>query len=290
MHCDVIYNPTAGNGHGKTVAEQVEKIMKAKEVSFEMHATEGPGHATELAADAAKRGCDTVLSIGGDGTISEIVRGLAGTKTALGIVPAGTGNDFIKSIDTPKDVQQAVELILSVPAKPTDVGMINDQPFINECGTGFDVMVLDYAEKAKKYVKGLLPYLWGVIRTLIHFKSVEMTYAIDDGEKKSDELLVISAGNGRIIGGGIKMCPEAVTDDGYFDVVIVKKISKLKLPVRLVQLLQGKVLKFKETVHYKARKIYMKSPNMRVNVDGEIIPMEDATVQLVPGNILIHRP
>lgn len=290
MHYSVIFNPAAGNGDAKNAAEQVEKLLKEKGVSFEMHATECPGHASKLARDAAESGADTVISIGGDGTISEIVRGLAGTKTALGIIPAGTGNDFIKSIGTPKETAAALDCILTNPPKPTDVGMINDQPFINECGTGFDVMVLDYAEKAKKHVKGLLPYLWGVIRTLIHFKSVEMTYAIDDGEKVTEDLLVISAGNGKIIGGGIAMCPEAVTDDGYFDIVIVKKIRKLMMPVRLVQLLQGKVLQFKETVHCRAKKIYMKSPDMRVNVDGEIIPMTDATVQLIPGNILIHRP
>ncbi|MBO2516801.1 MAG: hypothetical protein CW338_05905 [Clostridiales bacterium] len=290
MHYDVIYNPAAGNGHAKNVAKQVEEILKNRGVSYALYATDSPGNATQLAREAVQRGSETVISIGGDGTISEIVRGLAGTKTALGIVPAGTGNDFIKSIDTPKDVQQATEFILSSAAKPTDVGMINDQPFMNECGTGFDVMVLDYAEKAKKYVKGLLPYLWGIIRTLIHFKSVNMVYSIDDGEQINEEVLVCSAGNGRIIGGGIKICPEAVTDDGLFDIVIVKKISKLKLPLRLVQLLQGKVLQFKETEHCRAKKIFMKCPDMRVNVDGEVIPMEEATVQLLPGHILIHRP
>ena len=165
--------------------------------------TERPGHATQLAAQAREGQADTVLSIGGDGTNLEVARGLLGGGTALGIIPAGTGNDFVKTLGIPPNPREALDYMLSHPPRKTDVGQVNGKLFLNVIGTGFDVSVLDYAAKAKRYCRGLLPYLYGVLKTLRHFRSIRLTYTVDGGAAITRDAFVVAVANGSRFGGGI---------------------------------------------------------------------------------------
>ena len=273
----------------RTRLEYAQKLLKEKQLSFAIHATKEPYHATELARQAAGESAETVISIGGDGTALEVARGLMGTNTALGIIPAGTGNDFRKTLGIDKDTQKALETILQKPAQPTDAGMINGQVFLNEIGTGFDVAVLDYANKAKKYCKGLLPYLAGVLCALFRFKPIHASIQIDNHPPEQKDVFVIAAANGGIIGGGIVIAPDAKADDGLMDIVIVDRIKWYKLPLRLIGLLRGKILNFPETHFVRAQKITFSAPDMRLNVDGEIVSAEKAEAQILPGALKIHR-
>ena len=152
-----ICNPIAGSGRGKVIGEIIEKILTEKGLEHKLVMTEKTGHAAELAREACDSGAETILAIGGDGTSLEVARGMIGRESALGIIPAGTGNDFVKTLGVPLQPVSALEYVLSHPAKPTDAGEINGKVFLNEIGTGFDVSVLDYAEKAKKTFRGILP-------------------------------------------------------------------------------------------------------------------------------------
>ena len=284
-----ICNPTAGSGNGKKTGLLIQKLLEEKGVPCVMLFTQAPGHATQLARQAVAEGAETVLSIGGDGTALEVARGLAGGKTALGVIPAGTGNDFVKTIGVPREPKQALSYILSHPALPTDAGEINGRMFLNEIGTGFDVSVLDYAEKAKKYVKGLLPYLYGVVKTLFRFRAIQLTYSVDGGEEKTEQVFVVAAANGGIIGGGIPIAPEAKAEDGLLDFVVVENIPKSRLPLRLAGLLRGKILSFPETRFVRASRVTFSAPHMRVNIDGEIVPEKRAEARILPGALMIHR-
>lgn len=284
-----IYNPAAGNGMGEKIGKQTEKLLQEKQIPFHTSATEYAGHATDIARQAVENGTDTVVSIGGDGTALEIARGLAGSQTALGIIPAGTGNDFRKTLGLDSDPEKALETILTKQPQPTDAGRINGQLFLNEIGTGFDVAVLDYANKAKKHCRGLLPYLWGVICALFRFKPIRAQIQIDDQPMEEKEVFVIAAANGGIIGGGIVIAPDAKADDGLMDIVIVDRIKRYKLPLRLIGLLRGKILTFPETHFVRGEKITFSAPHMRLNVDGEIIAAEKAEAEIIPGALLIHR-
>ena len=285
----VICNPTAGNGRGKKAGEMIRKKLTEKSINHRMLWTEKPGHASELAKEASASGADTVLSIGGDGTSFEVAQGLAGSDTALGVIPAGTGNDFVKTLGSPLEPEAALEFVLSHPAKKTDAGEINGRMFLNEIGTGFDVSVLDYAEKAKRYVRGLLPYLHGVAQTLFRFKSIPITYSIDGGQPVTKDAFVVAVANGGMIGGGIPIAPEARADDGLFDVVIVGAVKKKDLLSRLSGLMQGKILTFPETTFVRASSVAFSAPDMRVNIDGEIVTEAHATAKILPGALWVHR-
>lgn len=284
-----ICNPIAGSGRGKIIGEIINKMLIEKNLPHRMVMTERPGHATELAREACDMQADTVLSIGGDGTSLEVARGLLGRNSALGIIPAGTGNDFVKTIGVPLQPIAAFEYILSHPPKSTDAGEINGKLFLNEIGTGFDVSVLDYAAKAKKTFRGILPYLYGVLMTLFRFHSISLTYSIDGGEKMTMDAFVMSAANGGKIGGGIPIAPQAKVDDGKLDVTIVGKIKRIRLISRLIGLMRGKILSFPETQYYRAKSVTFTVPEMRVNIDGEIVREKTVTARVLPGVLMIHR-
>lgn len=283
-----ICNPTAGNGRGRKIGQEIEKRLLEQHYACHLEMTKAPGHATELAYAAAQSGAETVLAIGGDGTAVEVARGLIGTPAALGVIPAGTGNDFIKTLGLPKDPLAALDFVLAHPARDTDVGDVNGRPFLNEIGTGFDVTVLDFAQKAKRFCRGLLPYLYGVIRTLFHFRGIQLSYAMDGGEMVTKDVFVIAVANGGVIGGGIPIAPEAQADDGLLDVVVVNKIRSRNLPARLIGLMRGKILSFPETQFIRAKKVFFSADKMRVNIDGEVTDEASVEARLLPKALRIH--
>lgn len=285
----MIVNPLAGNGYGQRAGLRVDSLMARRGIEHTLEYTEYPRHATELARRAVDCGADTVMLVGGDGTLHETAEALAGTRTSLGVIAAGTGNDFIKAAHIPAKPEEALDFMLTHPPRLTDMARINEGMFLNVAGTGFDVTVLEYAEKAKKYVKGLLPYLYGVIRTIASYKPVSLELTLDGGDVVHMDALICAVGNGQYIGGGIRITPEAGLDDGLLDVTIVKDMPRRKLPFLLPGLLGGKVLSFKATVKHRVRAITMKAADLRVQIDGEITPMEGANIQIMPGALWVHR-
>lgn len=284
----MIINPTAGNGRAVRVGEQAEKVLKARGIDYRISRTEYAGHATELAQAAATEGATTVIAVGGDGTVLETARGIIGTEAALGIVPAGTGNDVVKMLGVPSKPLEALDYLLGKEPRLLDAGCINDKLFLNVCGTGFDVAVLDRALTAKRFVRGMLPYLWGVICTIFTYKPVEITYTIDDGAPQTREVLLIAIANGRYIGGGLNVAPDARPDDGLFDVVTIDNMPRWKLPPHLIRLLTGNILKIPGTVGTKCRKVTASAKGMRMNIDGEIVPMDQVTLEIQPKALHVH--
>ncbi len=290
MNIHVICNPASGNGTGRVILQKTEAYLKERDIPAVIHETARPLHAIELAKKAVSDGAETVIAIGGDGTLHEVAQILAGTDTALGIIPAGTGNDFVKTVGVPMVPEKAIDLIINGTPKAVDTVRINDRLFLNECGCGFDVMVLDYADKAKKLVKGILPYLYGVLQTIFHFKDIHVTLSIDDEPAQERDILVLAVGNGRFIGGGIPIAPNAVPNDGLLDVLVVRGMTKPRMLSVLPGLLKGKIETFPETVHRYARKVHLEGSKIRINIDGEIVSMNQADIEVMPSSLLVFRP
>lgn len=284
----LIVNPVAGTGFAHTLIPKLEEELKAHpETEYTIRETEYPGHATKLAEEAAKdENVDAVLSVGGDGTSFEVACGMIGTGKPMGIIPAGTGNDFIKTLKIPRDPVEALKFILITKPRPVDVGKLNERIFLNVCGTGFDVTVLDYAEEEKKKYKGLTPYLIGLIKAIAHYKPVHLTLETD-GQKTEQDLLICAVANGRFIGGGIPICPDADPADKVFDVVTIGDRARWKLPFYLPGLLKGKDLNWKITKRIKASSVTIDCPGMRVDVDGEILQMDHAEFRILPEAMMM---
>ncbi len=287
----VICNPISGAvGKSKNTAEEVCRVLSERGLEPRLSFSEGPGHAGKLAEEAVKAGCESVLILGGDGTVSEAAGALAGTGAAMGIIPAGTGNDYCKTLGIPADPMRALDVFLNEKARRTDAGSINGRVFVNEIGTGFDVDVLRRSVRFKKHLHGLLPYLLGVLSAIVHYHTYTVTHKTDSGTETTEDLTVFSVALGRIIGGGIPIAPKAVPYDGLFDVAGVRRIAPLRLPARLAGLMGGRILSFPETFYLRGEKVVFSAPGMHVNVDGEILPMDRAEVMILPGALMIRRP
>ncbi|MBQ8537600.1 MAG: diacylglycerol kinase family lipid kinase [Clostridia bacterium] len=281
----LIVNPVAGNGRAQQARALVEKELAEKGLPFKTFLTERPGQGQALAAQAAAEGAKAVIAIGGDGTAFEVACGLMDTGVPMGLIPAGTGNDFIKTAKISKDPLAALNFILTHEPRNVDTGKLNDRLFLNVCGTGFDVLTLDFAEKAKKYVRGILPYLYGVIRAIFAYKPVPVELVLDNGTTINDEVLICAVANGGVFGGGIAIAPCAQMDDHLLDVVVLKAVPRWRLPGYLHGLLKGTILKFDITTHYRCRSCRLKSKGMRLNADGEIFPLDEAEFESQQGRL-----
>lgn len=283
-----IVNPAAGNQYALKVQTMLKQELDKRGIECRFVRTEKPGHATDLARQAASADdCTGVVSVGGDGTAFEVACGLMNTGVPMGIIPAGTGNDFIKTVGLPKKPLDALEFILTHDARPVDVGGLNDRLFLNVCGTGFDVTVLDYTTAAKKYCRGLLPYLIGLIRGIAHYKPVYVRFTAD-GHTEEREVLICSIANGRFFGGGIAICPEASADDGLLDLVIAEHQPRWKLPFLVPSLLMGGIDKFSFTTHKRCREVEIYSKGMRLNIDGEITNIDSAKFSVLQGALKLY--
>ena len=276
MYEAFIVNPVAGTGFALKTMAGIEKVLKERHHPYRVFRTEYPGHATQLAQNLANdQDVRAVVSVGGDGTAFETAAGLAGSRKPMGIIPAGPGNDFIKTAGIPKDPMAALELIMRGTASPVDIGRMNNGYFLNVCGTGFDVTVLDNAQSLKSRFRGLLPYFLGLLKAIFQYKPVHLKLIID-GKEEEGNYLICSVANGQYIGGGIPICPAADIRDGRLNLVLVESVPRWKIPFYLPGLLLGKILSFRVTRHCLAEEIFMEGDNLRVNVDGEIFPMNQS--------------
>lgn len=285
---ELIVNPVAGNGRAKIAGDQAAAHLRKKGVDFTMRLTNHPGHATELAKDAAARGITTVIALGGDGTVTETAQGLKNSHTALGIAPAGTGNDFVKAIATPSKLIDALDFILEHPPRPVNTGTVNDRFFMNVCGAGIDVMVLEYAETAKKHASGIWPYLYGVARAIKNFKPFKMHIEVNENTVLEGDFMICSIANGRFIGGGIPIAPHANVTDGVFDILAVDAVPRWKIPYYFMMLMTGNLHKHKIAHCYRSDKCALVSPGMRLNLDGEILPLDDTRFSCQTDALLLH--
>ena len=285
-----IVNPVAGNGRARRIAEALKQDAAGRKLKTRFVETEWAGHAEELTRLALHEGdCTGIVSIGGDGTALETARGLDGHRVPLGVIPAGTGNDFIKTAGLPQDPLQVWEIILQGRHQSVDAASINGKLFLNACGTGFDVRVLDCAEAYKKRYQGLTPYLMGLIRAIASYEPVHIRCTAD-GQTFERDVLVCAVCNGGVIGGGIPICPRADMQDGKLDLVLVENVPRASIPRYLPGLLRGKVLGFGITSHQLVEKVEILSPGMRLQTDGEIQPMDRAEIEIRPAQLELFLP
>jgi len=284
----VLINPTAGAGLARRVGTLVAESLASRGLTFETLTTEHPGHAEVLARQAADRGVKTLFVVGGDGTIFEAARGLSQTGGSLAIIPAGTGNDFVKSLGIPLRPLAALEHALSHAPRAVDAGSINGRLFGNECGTGFDVTVLEYARRFKHLGHGLLPYLLGVLCAIVRSRPIRLTFTLEDGSRLDRHITVCAVANGRFIGGGIPVAPNARVDDGLLDVVILAALPRWKMPFFLPGLLAGRILSFPGVEAFRCRSIAFEGKGLHVNVDGDILQMDRAALEILPGALRVH--
>ena len=277
-----IINPVAGSGKTLRIMGRLVQYMRKHGIHYTVLATEEPGQATILAKHVARIGkADAVIAVGGDGTVFESACGLMGTDMPLGIIPAGTGNDFIKTVGIPKKSRDALEFIISHKARPIDIGKAGDRFFMNVCGTGFDVDTLHKAEPIKKvFHHGMMPYMFGVARAISSYRPTHLK--IDaDGEIIEGDYFIAAFGNAQYYGGGLRVCPKAVPDDGMLDLVLIGDAPKRLLPYGLYK------LKIGDTSHRlfmtrRCREYHIMREEIEMDLDGDCFKMSEPVIKAMP--------
>jgi YegS/Rv2252/BmrU family lipid kinase len=282
----VILNPVSNHGETKKLIPKIKALLKSR-IPFEIILTKRPKDAVEIAKNV--EGFDLLIAVGGDGTVHEVVNGLLvskNQKTALAVIPSGSGNDFAKMIGIPKKIPLAVEKILEGKVKYVDVGKINESYFVNSLGIGFDARVAHLTNEIKNEVKksGLLLYLTSLFRILYrNFYTHEVQISVDEDALKSKNITLIAANMGKTYGGGFKITPLAKNDDGYIDVCIVDSLTRIQVLSRLPFVILGKHLWMKKVHYYKAKKVIIKSEKeLPAHLDGELIKAREFTVKIIP--------
>jgi YegS/Rv2252/BmrU family lipid kinase len=297
----LIVNPAAGAGRTAKRWPHIKQLLKKIGLRFEHDITEAPGHAIELAKSAVSKGYKLVVSVGGDGTINEIVNGLyasGGIKDVeLGIIGTGTGSDYIRTIGVSRHYQEACQRLLNPKKLSVDLGVVepvnNKQTdkrlFVNLAGLGFDAEVVRATTRKFKSLGGKTSYLMGLLSTFITYKNREIQMTLD-GQKENRRVCTIIMSNGKYGGGSMFVAPEADPSDGLFDVLIIGDISKPDLLCSLPRIYRGTHLTHPKVTLKRAKvvEIYPKS-RMSIQADGELLGDAPARFSVLPSvlNILV---
>jgi diacylglycerol kinase (ATP) len=270
MYC-IIHNPIAGAGRSEKAMQTIKQILTEKNVPFTVFETQYKEHAVLLAKNAVGKGYDGIISVGGDGTLREIASAIHGTEETLGIIPAGTGNDFRVAVGVPKDPAKALDIILAGRKRRVDVGMLGDgHYFLNVAGTGFDVDVIKNTEKVRGKFTGGFAYFLGIFLSLFGYKSVNIDLTID-GKTYRRSILLIAIANGKCYASGLKVAPQADVSDGLFNIVVINQIANWRILFELPKMKKGQPHLIPGVEQFSCSELYIQSDQtLRFNLDGEV--------------------
>lgn len=269
---------------------RIESVLKERSLEYAIERAAKPMDAARIARTAAAQRPEGIIAVGGDGTLFEIVNGMIGSDVPLLFVSCGTGNDFVRTLRLPKDPVEALKCQLDAHTGRIDVGRMNEYYFLNVAGTGFDVDVLHNAEKYKAKYTGLRTYLFGLFDAIRDFRPVTALVSFDDSPEEEVCFSILSIGNGRYFGGGMKAVPDAKLDDGLFDVVTVRPVSKPAIVLLIAFYIFGKHIALGLGRLRRCRKLSIRRPGMTLNLDGELFSADCARFELNPGALCVRVP
>lgn len=285
-----IVNPSAGKGKSRLIIPNIESICKESEIDYDIKYTTRPYEATKIAESGVENGYERIIAVGGDGTLNEVVNGIAESKVALGVIPAGSGNDFIKSINSSKNIDGIIRDSILGEVRQIDLAKCNDRYFINVGSIGFDAEVAAKAKTTKKLLTGLLAYLTAAISTLFTFEGMNVKVEID-GKLIEKKVLLVAVANAKYYGGGVLPAPKADIEDGFLDICFVEHVPKLRILYLLPKYIKGQHEDIKEVSFFKSKNVKFKSSNrISINVDGEIFEDNQVEFKIIPKSINVIFP
>lgn len=285
----LIINPISGTGSKKGVDEMVTRAMAECGHDVDVRFTGARGDATRLAAEAARKGYYGVLACGGDGTVNETARALCGTDTALGILPAGSGNGLARHLQIPMDIPLALKIIASDNIVPSDYGSVNGQEFFCTFGMGFDAAVSH--RFARQSRRGLLSYVKSALSEYVQYRP--QTYTVSaNGKLLTEKAFLIAVCNASQWGNNAYIAPEASITDGLLDITIVHSGTAIDAAVMGMDIFTGYISKntMVHTFRAPACVIYRRGSG-EAHIDGEPVNMDDIIdVRCHRGALRIFTP
>jgi diacylglycerol kinase (ATP) len=285
MRVLAIVNPAAGGGRALAVWKRVAPPWVTETVL-----TEGPGHATHLARTASAAGFDRLLAVGGDGTLHEVVNGVGPAGLPVGLVPAGSGNDFARSAALPLDPRAVVRGLAQGATRSVDLGRVHGRFYLNVAGVGFDAQVAAEVNAGRRGSRGALLYVGAALRVLRRYRNLPLEIRVD-GRAVSGRCLLVAVANGAAYGGGMRVCPRADVSDGQLDVCLAGDLSRTATALVLPSVFLGLHLLHPAVRYLRGRQVEVRGPEEAlVHADGELVGALPATFAVVPGALSLWVP
>ena len=282
----LLTNPTSGKGKGARARDAA--LERFAEAGVPVRSLQGrdAAEALDLARSVVAEGAGTLVIAGGDGMAHLGAQAVAGTGTALGIIPAGTGNDVARYLDLPrKDFRAAADRVLAGRRRTIDLARSGSQHFVTVLAAGFDAIVNERANEMT-WPKGQMRYNIATLAELRTFEPIPYTLDLD-GETRTLEAMLVAVGNGPSFGGGLRITEGALLDDGLLDVVIIKPMSKLGLVRTYPKLFKGTHVTHPAYEHHRVRSVTVAAPGIVSYADGERFGALPLTVECAPGALTV---
>jgi YegS/Rv2252/BmrU family lipid kinase len=301
----VIVNPRSGGGLSESRWARVRSALGDGLGELDSAFTTAPRDATEIARREAAAGRRLIVALGGDGTISEVADGVlaagAGATTEVGLIPRGTGGDFRRTLELPEEITAAAERIRRTPARAVDAGRVTYRApdgseavrhFVNVASFGFSSAVARRANSSSKRFGGKIAFLGATMRELFSHDHHDVWLSIDGQERRQMRVMMAAIGNGRFFGGGMKICPDALLDDGALDLVSIGDLSRAQVLANIGRLFSGTHLELEQVKHARVTRLTAEPAepgvDIPVELDGETPGYLPATFEIVPGALRIR--
>lgn len=287
MNALVLVNPAAGRGHRRKTLERVRRLCA--ELGAEVVDTASPEDAQRRAREAAEAGRARVVVVGGDGTAYYVLNALAGTGTALGIIPLGSGNDLARNLGLPRDAESAARLALTGPLRRVDLARVAGRCFACVASFGLDSHANRIANQHTR-LRGTAIYIYAMLRTLVEWRMPTVNIQSDGGEFRGPMMLAAVA-NASSYGGGMRIAPRADMADGRLDLCLVRDMSRLKLLRCFPEVFWGTHLRHREVIYFQATRVRVEADRpLDIFADGEFVGYTPAEVDLLPGALTVVAP
>jgi diacylglycerol kinase (ATP) len=285
----LLVNPTSGKGRGARLCEPVAQRLRGHGYDVDIVVGRDADEAFDQVRNRVAKGVDALVAVGGDGLVNMALQVVAGTRTPLGIVPAGTGNDIARSLGLPLDEPvAAVDLLATAEPRAVDVGRALGRWFGGVLSSGFDSMVNERANRMR-WPRGRSRYNLAIAAELRTFRPVPFVLELD-GERWETEAMLVAVGNGVSYGGGMKVCPGAVMDDGLFDVTVLGPISKLEFVRVFPQVYSGAHVDHPAVTVRRAKCVSLAATGVTAYADGERVAQLPVTCDVLPGALQMLAP
>lgn len=291
----IVVNPHSGNSNFKKSWEKITYILKLKNINFSYSFTEYRKHEVILVDKAIEQGYRNIISVGGDGTLHHVVNGIMKqryiktSKIKLGVIPLGTGNDWIRTYNIPNSIEKSIDVILKNTTVLQDIGCITllngkKEYFNNLAGTGYDGYVVKNLSYLKKM--GSLAFLVSGLYSLFSYKKTKYKIIINN-KTINEQCLMILFGICKYSGGGLRVTKDPNPKDGLLDITIVKNISFLDLLFNIPKLYNGDIIHHRKVTNYKTRELkILDNYNSTIEADGEIIGNGSLNVTIKQNAVL----
>ena len=297
-----LVNPASANGATGRRWAELERRAAVLGLEGETMVSERPGHLSELALEAVARGATSLVVVGGDGTVHEVVDGVVGAglgdRVELGMIPLGTGRDFARSLRIPRRFEDAVEVARAGRLRTVDVGRATyagpageaRAHFANFAGAGISGGIAARANRTTKALGGKVSFFWATLAVFSRWQPSEMTITIDGIERQA-RLLEALAMNGDYTAGGMWVAPEASLEDGSFDVVLIGEFSKAEFATTFPKIYRGRHVTHPKVEIVRARELRVDAPEpLPIVLDGEQPGTTPVRFELLPAALRVRVP